>query len=371
MIQAMDSIASQSPYAQLQHEIVRRGWDRKAAGRIVFELAILIAMTLGGIGVFLATHYLAVRVLGLWISTLGLVGISTNSHTSSHYATSRKRWVNEFLSYLGYPIFMSLSATYWWHKHCQVHHPAPNVIGVDGDADLMPWFAMTQGEIDRTRGFRRFFHERLQFWVFPFAVALNGFNLSRAGIVYLIGELRNPERRKKKHYIDAACMVLHYTIWIALPAIWFGPLHAIEFYALRMALMGYAMFTVIAPAHFPVDAGRLTSDYLNRDFLLLQAVATVNFRTGPIGSLVSSGSDYQIEHHLFPHISHVFYSEMSPVVRKVCEENGVPYRCYPWGEAVWRCWLVMKRPQPEVPDLEMFRKAADEEVHSTDFADAN
>ena len=31
----------------------------------------------------------------------------------------------------------------------------------------------------------------------------------------------------------------------------------------------------------------------------------------------------------------------------------------------------MKRPQPEVPDLEMFRKAADEEVHSTDFADAN
>jgi len=360
--------AARSPYVQLQYEIVRRGWNRKPAGRVIFELCIHIAATLGGIAIFLATHYLAVRIFGLWISTLGLMGVATNSHTSSHYATSDKRWVNEFLSFLGYPIFMSLSATFWWHKHCKVHHPAPNVIGVDGDADLLPWFAMTQQEIDGTRGLQRFYHEKIQFWFFPLALSVNGLNMSKNGIRYLIGELRSPERRKPKHYIDAACMVAHYGLWIVLPAFWFGPWHAIGFYLLRMALMGYAMFSVIAPAHIPVDAGRLTRDFANRDWLLLQAAATVNFRAGWIGRLVSSGSDCQIEHHLFPYVSHVYYAQMSPVVKKVCEEHGVPYRCLPWAESVWRCWLVMKRPQQQLPDLEMFRSPVAEEVSSPELA---
>ena len=127
------------------------------------------------------------------------------------------------------------------------------------------------------------------------------------------------------------------------------------FYALRMVCMGYAMFTVIAPAHFPIDAARLSKDYVNRDFMLLQVSATVNFRCGWIGKLISSGSDCQIEHHLFPYISHPFYAQMSPVVRQMCEKHGIPYRCYSWWEAVWRCWLVMRRPQAVVSDLEALR----------------
>jgi hypothetical protein len=34
-------------------------------------------------------------------------------------------------------MFLGLSATYWWHKHVVLHHPAPNVVGVNGDADLL------------------------------------------------------------------------------------------------------------------------------------------------------------------------------------------------------------------------------------------
>ena len=250
---------------------------------------------------------------------------------------------------------MSLSATFWWYKHVKVHHPAPNVVGVDQDADLLPYFAMTREEIDGTTGFRRFYHERLQFWVFPLALATNGFNMSLTGIAYVVRTLSDPSRRTSKHWLDLGSLVLHYTVWVGIPCFWFGAVNAIGFYALRMALMGYAMFTVIAPAHIPVGAARLSKTCVNRDFLFLQAAATVNFRAGWIGRLVSSGSDYQIEHHLFPYISHPFYAQMSPLVRKVCEEQGIPYRRYGWAEAVWRCWLVMRRPQPVVSDLEVFR----------------
>ena len=99
---------------------------RKATGRIVFELLIHVALALGGIAVFMTLHNPALQVLGLLISTFGCMGVGT--HTSTHYATSDKRWANEALSYFGYPMFLGLSATYWWHKHVVLHHPAPNVV---------------------------------------------------------------------------------------------------------------------------------------------------------------------------------------------------------------------------------------------------
>jgi len=130
-------------FAELRQEFGRRGWDRKATGRILFELVIHAAIAVAGIILFLSVHHPALRALALLISAFGTMGVGTNTHTSSHYGTSNKRWVNEALSYLGYPMFVGLSATYWWHKHVMLHHPAPNVVGIDTDHDLLPWFATT------------------------------------------------------------------------------------------------------------------------------------------------------------------------------------------------------------------------------------
>ncbi len=47
------------------------------------------------------------------------------------------------------------------------------------------------------------------------------------------------------------------------------------------------------------------------------------------------GLNYQIEHHLLPHVCHVNYPRLAPVVRATCEEFGVRYTCYPtWREAL-------------------------------------
>jgi linoleoyl-CoA desaturase len=52
----------------------------------------------------------------------------------------------------------------------------------------------------------------------------------------------------------------------------------------------------------------------------------------PDSRLVSTyvgGTNYQIEHHLFPHICHVQYPRLSPIVRKTCEEFGITYSVNP------------------------------------------
>jgi linoleoyl-CoA desaturase len=334
---------------ELRVEFARRGWDRKATAHIVLELIAHITIAVAGIVIFMISHNVALEALGLLVSAFGCMGVGTNTHTSTHYGTSDKRWLNEALSYFGYPMFLGLSATFWWHKHVVLHHPAPNVAGVDTDSDLLPWFAVTAHDVESSSGWRRFYHQHLQFWLFPLALAVNCFSMEMSGWGHLLGMLRNREERKTAHWIDLGAMILHLALWIGVPLL-FWPLPAVAaFYLLRAVLLGYAMYAVLAPGHFPAEARR-TTDEVRRStsFFEVQTAGTVSFRTGWLGRFLCSGLEYQVEHHLFPNISHVHYPEVSVAVQAFCAEHGLSYRSYTWGEALWKSWQVLRNPQQVV-----------------------
>lgn len=46
------------------------------------------------------------------------------------------------------------------------------------------------------------------------------------------------------------------------------------------------------------------------------------------------GLNFQIEHHLFPKVSHIHYKGLSNEVQKVCKEFGRPYHLYPTFRSV-------------------------------------
>ena len=57
-----------------------------------------------------------------------------------------------------------------------------------------------------------------------------------------------------------------------------------------------------------------------------QLMTTVNFSTN--NSLINwftGGLNHQIEHHFFPHISHIHYSEIGIIVKKTAAEFNLPY----------------------------------------------
>ena len=142
----------------------------------------------------------------------------------------------------------------------------------------------------------------------------------------------------------------------SIPSIFFGPLPVLALYAVRVVLLGYAIFIAFAPAHFPEEAafldreGKGRAEYFRKaDYILLQTSTTLNFRTGFFGRLFCAGVDYQIEHHLFPGYSHVYYPEMSRILKRFCEVNGYPYRTLGWWEAVWKSLVVFGRPKPVYP----------------------
>lgn len=356
----------------LNKELAARGFHRKPTGLLLAQLAVLVAMSLGGTAVFVLADGILVRLAGLLVMAMGNLGITTHSHTSSHNGTSRRLWVNKALTYFGFGMIFGTSTTWWWNKHIAVHHPTPNVIGLDDDVDLLPWFALTEEEFRSGGPLRRWYH-RWQWMALPLALGLTAVNMMLSSIQFLGAALRDRERRTALHWIDLGVMAAHYGVWIGLPLLWFPAWQVVGFYLLRGALLGYAVFSTAAPAHFPAEAGFLTSDghrtraeyRRHSDYLLLQTVTTVNFRTGRLGRFLCCGSDYQLEHHLFPGIAHTYYPQISPILREFCEANGYPYRTLGWGEGIVKSLAVFVRPKPVEPALEaLLARARTEQVPS-------
>ncbi len=327
------------------------GLTKKTPVRIMVELALHVANTLGGLVVFVVADSWLLAGVALFISTFGLLGVATNTHTSAHGATSDSRRVNSVLTYFGYPFMLMLSATYWRHKHNVIHHPVPNVVGADADVDLSPFFALTVDQYEAARGWRKRWYD-VQWLFFPFALAANGFNVQGASWRYLFSYLFDSGTRTADHWWDLVVMLLHVVTWLIIPMVFFHPVDVLCLYVVRIVLMGYAMFIAFAPAHFPAAAQAFACDLKHADFVLIQTMNTINFKTGPIGRFVCSGVDYQIEHHLFPFISHVHYPAISLVVRKYCEANGYPYGSpIPWWKAIWQSLTIMKGHKPVVKRL--------------------
>jgi linoleoyl-CoA desaturase len=69
------------------------------------------------------------------------------------------------------------------------------------------------------------------------------------------------------------------------------------------------------------DTGRLEDEWA-----IHQLKTTANFapRSKVISWLVG-GLNFQVEHHLFPKISHIHYPEISKIVKQACREFNVPY----------------------------------------------
>lgn len=346
--------AAYNPYRELTEIVRERGWFEKVTGRILAELGLHLTLHFGGMVLFLTADNIWIRIVALFAMAYGGLGIATNTHTSSHNATSRHLWLNRGLTYFGYTFLWGTSAHFWWNKHCVVHHPAPNMIGIDDDADLMPFFAINQEEYESSRGLRRFFY-RIQWMLFPFVLALNTFFTEFQGWQFLLGILRDPERRKPAHWWDLSLILLHYVAFLAVPMLFFAPLEVLGFYFLRNVLMGYAMFIAFAPAHFPDEAAFLDKKEMEKDYLLRQMATTVNFRTGFLGRLVCSGVDFQIEHHLFPGVPHVYYPQMSRVVADFCKRHGYPYRTLGWFEATWKSFWIFYRPKKVFTDADTLR----------------
>ncbi len=96
---------------------------------------------------------------------------------------------------------------------------------------------------------------------------------------------------------------------------------------------GFCISIVFQTAHIMPDTKFPLPDGVGKienERLLHQLATTCNFcPQSKLFSWLIGGLNFQIEHHLFPHISHVHYQHIAPIVKKTTEEFGIPYHTYP------------------------------------------
>lgn len=277
-------------------------------------------------------------VLILLFATLGfiLASIGFNvMHDACHGSFSSKKWVNEVFSYslnaLGGNAFI------WKFKHNIIHHTYPNVDGVDDDIAKSP--LMRQCPSQKWVPAHRFQHIYvvLVYAISSFAwVFMMDFNKYFSRKVYTT-PLQKMDT--KDHVIFWVSKALYILFYIAIPVYFLGwPVWAICFAVMHVALgltlaLVFQLAHVVEHAEF-VAAANLEEKVIENEWAVHQVKSTANF--APDNKIISwfvGGLNYQIEHHLFPRVSHVHYPALRKIVKATCDKFNLQYNEFPTMQA--------------------------------------
>jgi linoleoyl-CoA desaturase len=131
------------------------------------------------------------------------------------------------------------------------------------------------------------------------------------------------------HFAFWTAKIGYYAMMIVLPIYMLGFLKwIIGFLAISM-FAGFVLSIVFQLAHtvedtaFPVPVDNTD---IENEWAIHQVQTTANFATkNKVICWLVGGLNFQIEHHLFPKISHIHYPAISKIIKKTCEEFDIKY----------------------------------------------
>ena len=293
---------------------------------ILIPAALLIYVLLLTVNIPGGLQLLLAGLLGAILASIGF----NVMHDACHGSYSQRKWVNEVLG-------LSLNALggnafIWKFKHNILHHTYTNVDGMDDDIAKSP--LMRQCRSQKWVPAHRYQHIYvvLVYAISSFAwVFIMDFNKYLKQKVYT-----TPLQKMslQDHVIFWLSKVLYLIFYVAIPVylVGWGP-WALGFTAMHL-VMGLTLALVFQLAHvvehteFEAAHGEVTQ--IENAWAEHQVRTTANF--APDNLFVNwfvGGLNYQVEHHLFPRISHVHYPALSKIVQETCQEHGLPYYTYP------------------------------------------
>ncbi|MBP6432518.1 MAG: acyl-CoA desaturase [Ferruginibacter sp.] len=262
--------------------------------------------------------------------TFACVGFSV-MHDANHGSYSTKPWLNDFL---GLSMnFMGANAYFWKQKHNIIHHTYTNVDGLDDDIAKSPIIRQCESQKWVPA------HKIQHIYLLPiYALSSLFWLFSMDFKKYFSRKIYTTDAWKmttKNHIVFWATKILYVTFYMVLPAIKFGFLPWLAGFLILHAIMGLTLSLVFQLAHVVENTEFETvaldeTKHIETAWAEHQMKTTANFSMGnKVISWFVGGLNYQIEHHLFPKVSHVHYPEISKIVMQKCKEFNVPYHHNP------------------------------------------
>jgi linoleoyl-CoA desaturase len=275
-----------------------------------------------------------------FIAGIGLAGIGMCvMHGAAHEAFSSKKWVNKLF---GATMNLLGNSVYTWKvQHNMLHHTYTNISGLDRDIATKGPIRLSEHTplhpVNRFQHFHAFFFYGLMTLSMLVKDFVQLFEYRAQGIT---------QKQKVNFSLALAKMIgikiLHFSLFIGLPML-------VTDYAWWQILLGwfimhwtggFIMSVIFQLAHVVegVDQPLPSAEGLiEDDWIVHELRTTANFaRNNPILNWYIGGLNFQIEHHLFPHICHIHYPKIAPIVERTAKEYGYPYVLKPtlWAALV-------------------------------------
>lgn len=322
---------------------------RTGDGRLYWKTAILLTalVSLYILLVFFTPSSIIVA-LGL-CAVLGVVVASVGfnvMHDGAHGSYSRHKWVNEMM---GHSLnLLGGSVHFWKMKHNVNHHTFTNVEGMDDDIDIKPWVRVHEGQ--PRHWFHRFQHIyglllyglTYLFWIF--------YNDIKK---YFTGKIADNTYMKpmsrKEHIIFWVTKVTYISVFLVLPMFFAGVVPTLVGYGVMVFVTGLFIAVVFQLAHVVEHAEfvdpKVDGGSIENEWAIHQLATTANFATGnKLWNWLFGGLNFQVEHHLFPKVSHIHYPALNKRLKEVCTEFNVRYREFPTlRSALWSHLVYLRQ----------------------------
>lgn len=221
---------------------------------------------------------------------------------------------------------------YWNQKHNRNHHSFTNVKDVDEDIDT---FGLMRLSPHQPRYAWHRFQHVYAWMLYPLTSLFWFFVLDfKAYASHKIGNLDFTAPMTWKDHLEFwGFKLLYWALYLALPISLLGVDTALWGFLLMHFVMGFLFAVVFQLAHV-VDLAEFIQpneeQQLDSEWAIHQLDTTVDFATdSAFVSWCLGGLNFQVEHHLFPRISHIHYPTLHRLIREHCEHAGHPVRSYP------------------------------------------
>ncbi|EAU67696.1 linoleoyl-CoA desaturase (Delta(6)-desaturase) [Stigmatella aurantiaca DW4/3-1] len=305
-------------------------------GRSPRDLPGMYAKTGAILGWFAASYvWLVFGATGVWGAAAGCVSLGlamagigfSIMHDANHGSYSDRRFINRLM---GWTLDVVGGSSYVWSwKHNIFHHSHPNVAGLDEDIDIQPLCRIAPGQ--RSYAAHRFQH--LYIWLLYGLLPLKWHFIDdfRNLVSGRIGHQKMPRPSAWKLTGVLAGKLLFFGWALGIPLLVHSAWQVALGYAVTSLVLGVTLSTVFQLAHCVEEAEFREVPEGNhtfpRDWAEHQVETTVDFARGnPLVSWYLGGLNFQVEHHLFPRVSHLHYPALSRIVERTCQEHGIRYR---------------------------------------------
>jgi linoleoyl-CoA desaturase len=271
----------------------------------------------------------------LWfLMGLGMTGIGCAvHHDSNHGSYSNNKRVNNIVGDIvnvvgGYDVT-------WRIQHNILHHTYTNIEGLDEDIDTGGLMRFSPNS--KKHPLHRFQH--IYGWFLYCLLTLQWVTYKDYRLLFLYnakGLLKKEKISLRGALVELSIYkVIYFGYALVLPIMFSGMSwqYVVAGFLLLHAVAGLALSCIFQLAHvlessefnMPNDDRRMENSWA-----IHQLLNTADFspKSKTLFWFVG-GLNYQVEHHLFPHISHVHYPQISKIVKETAQQYGVPYKVMP------------------------------------------